>query len=459
MNKAINSKDGKLLILDDNKSVLNALRMFLKYEFEEVFTISNPNSLLHEIETKDIDIVLMDMNFNIGECSGNEGIYWLREVKKLKPNIEIVMFTAYGDIEIAVKATKEGAADFILKPWENEKLLATLKAALKLRKSNLAVGDLLKREQNLKTELNRDDRMIIGVSKAMQKVLDIVKKVAITDANILITGENGTGKELIAKEIHRLSERNKELMITVDLGSVAESLFESEMFGHVKGSFTDAREDRIGKMIVANNGTLLLDEIGNLPLNLQAKLLSVLQNRVVIPVGSNKGHSINIRLVSSTNKDLEQMVKEHGFRQDLLYRINTIHIELPPLRERVEDIEVLVNFFTNKYGLKYKKSNIKIQPQAMERLKTYQWPGNIRELQHTIEKAIILCESDSITIQDLYLNQTQDIFLNETLTLEDMEKKMILQELKKQKQSLSLVAKNLGISRPTLYKKMEKYGL
>ena len=452
-------KEGRLLIVDDNKSVLNALRLFLKFEFQEVVTISNPNSLVHELNARDTDVVLLDMNFKSGESSGNEGMYWLREIKKLKPDIEVVMFTAYGDIETAVKATHEGAADFILKPWENEKLLATLKAALKLRKSNLTVGNLLKREQDLMLEMNRDERMIIGDSPAMRKILDLVIKVAGTDANIMINGENGTGKELIAKEIHRRSERSKELLVTVDLGSVAETLFESEMFGHAKGSFTDAREDRTGKITLAHKGTLLLDEIGNLPLHLQSKLLNVLQNRVVVPVGSNREIPVDIRLISTTNKNLLQMVRDKTFRQDLLYRINTIQIELPPLRDRTEDIETLAHFFIGKYGIKYKKDCLKLHPRAIDWLKKYPWPGNIRELQHTIEKAVILCNGNEIRPGDFNMNQPPQELAGETLTIEEMEKRLIAKELKNNSQSLSVTAKNLGISRTTLYKKIQKYGL
>lgn len=455
----VKPKEGRLLIVDDNKSVLNALRIFLKSEFLEVITLSGPNTLMHEIATRDIDVVLLDMNFRAGESSGNEGMYWLREIKKARKDIEVVMFTAYGDIETAVKATHEGAADFVLKPWENEKLLATLKAALKLRTSNIKVGNLIRREQDLKTELNRDDRMIIGVSPVMQKILDLVKKVAATDANIMITGENGTGKELIAKEIHRLSERRNELLVTVDLGSMSESLFESEMFGHTRGSFTDAREDRTGKIMLAHRGTLLLDEIGNLPLQLQSKLLNVLQNRVVIPVGSNREHPVDIRLISTTNKNLLQMIRDQTFRQDLLYRINTIQIELPPLRQRTEDIGMLANFFAGKYSAKYKKNCRALQDKTIELLQKYQWPGNIRELQHTIEKAVILCDGDCLSPRDLYLNQTHQLPVDETLTLDEMEKQMIVKELKKQGQNLSIAARNLGISRTTLYKKMKKYGI
>ncbi|NCA77668.1 MAG: sigma-54-dependent Fis family transcriptional regulator [Alphaproteobacteria bacterium] len=452
-------KEGRLLIVDDNKSVLNALRILLKFEFLEVITLSSPNTLIHELENRDIDVVLLDMNFRTGESSGNEGMYLLREIKKFRKDIEVVMFTAYGDIETAVRATHEGAADFILKPWENEKLLATLKAALNLRKSNLQVGNLIKREQDLKAEMNRDDRMIIGDSPIMRQILDLVKRVAATDANIMITGENGTGKELIAKEIHRLSERRNELLVTVDLGSMSESLFESEMFGHTRGSFTDAHEDRTGKIMLAQKGTLLLDEIGNLPLQLQSKLLNVLQNRVVIPVGSNKEYPVDIRLISMTNKNLLQMIHDQTFRQDLLYRINTIQIEIPPLRERKEDIVTLAHFFIGKYSLKYKKDCKRIQDRTIDLMMKYPWPGNIRELQHTIEKAVILCDHDCLSPADLYLNQSYQLQTDETMTLEQMEKQMIVKELKKQSQSLSLTAKNLGISRTTLYKKMKKYGL
>lgn len=455
----IKTKEGRLLIVDDNKGVLNALLLFLKFEFSEVFIISNPNSLIHEIETRNIDVVLLDMNFKSGESSGNEGIYWLREIKQRRPDIEVVMFTAYGDIETAVKATHEGAADFILKPWENEKLLATLKSALKLRKSKLTVNDLRKREKDLKTELNRDDRMIIGVSQVMQNILNMVRKVACTDANIMITGENGTGKELIAKEIHRLSERHNELLVTVDLGAMSETLFESEMFGHIKGSFTDAYDDRTGKIMLANKGTLLLDEIGNLPLQLQSKLLNVLQNRVVIPVGSNKECPVDIRLISTTNKNLPQMIREQTFRQDLLYRINTIPLEVPPLRQHIEDIDILAHFFVGKYCQRYKKNCTNIHPKVIDRLKSYPWPGNIRELQHTMERAVILCEDDTITSCDLNLNLHHPFHEEETLTLEEMEKRMIAMELKKNSQSLSLAARNLGISRTTLYTKIKKYGI
>jgi len=451
--------EGKLLIVDDNKNVLDLLRLFLQTEFKEVHTLRGPQTLLRETERFNPDVILLDMNFTPGESSGNEGIHWLREIKKSSPETEVVMFTAFGDMDLAAKATREGAADFVLKPWENKKMVATLRAAYRLRKSTVAIGDLQKREQELKKELNRDERMIIGASPAMQRVMDIVRKVAHTDVNVLITGENGTGKELIAKEIHRLSNRFEELLVTVDLGAITESLFESEMFGHTEGSFTDAYEDRTGKIMLADGGTLLLDEIANLPQNLQPKLLNVLQNRVVVPIGSNKEFPVDIRLICTTNKKLQQMVNDKEFGQDLFYRINTINIDLPPLRERNEDIEMLASFFAARYSRQYKKPELKIHPQVMEDLKSHEWPGNVRELEHTIEKGVILCTKDTITPREISLDPAEDPIYEDTATLEEMEKKMIQRELKVQGQNLTVIARNLGISRPTLYKKMKKYGL
>jgi DNA-binding NtrC family response regulator len=373
--------------------------------------------------------------------------------------VEVVMFTAYGDVELAVKALKEGAADFILKPWENEKLLATLKSALKLHQSIVELDDLKSKDKALKKELNRNQRVIVSKSPAMQKVLEIIEKVAKTDANILITGENGTGKELVAKEIHRLSNRFNELLVTVDLTSLTESLFESELFGHKKGSFTNAYDDRTGKFVLAHKGTLFLDEIGNLPLHLQSKLLTVLQTRKITPVGENKEIPIDIRLVCATNKNLELMVANNQFRQDLLYRINTIHIELPPLREREGDIGLLANYFLQYYGKKYGKNDLKINAQALEKLEKYQWYGNVRELQHAIEKAVILCDCTTIKPNDFYFNQRSENIQSEADTIEEMERKMIVNAINKNSQNLSEAASQLGITRQTLYNKLKKYGI
>jgi len=450
---------GKILILDDNKSVLTALEMLLQTEFEEVFTLRNPSCLLSTIQKHPIDVVLLDMNFKAGINTGNEGIFWLHEIQKHDPAISVVMITAYGDVALAVKAVKEGAFDFILKPWDNNKLISTLHAAMKLRKSKIENVELVKSTDNLKQELKPGTQQIIGQSDAMKKVMEMVKKVAVTDANIFIAGENGTGKELIAREIHNYSKRKNEIMISVDMGAISESLFESELFGHTKGSFTDAKEERVGKFETANKGTLFLDEIGNLPLPLQAKLLASLQNRTIVKVGSNTPVPIDIRLISATNRNLKNLICEGLFREDLLYRINTITIELPPLRERGNDILLLAEFYLHKYTMKYNKPGLKINPKAQKKLLKYTWPGNVRELQHSIEKAVILADTkilgeDSFTLNASSTDQKIDL---QNKTIEEMEKEMILASIDIEKGNMSAVAKKLGITRPTLYKKLKKF--
>lgn len=449
---------GKILILDDNKSVLTALEMLLQTEFENVYTLRNPSCLVSTIQKFHIDVVLLDMNFKAGINTGNEGIYWLRQIQKYDPTISVVMITAYGDIALAVKAVKEGAFDFILKPWDNSKLISTLHASMKLRKSKIENVELVKAAHSLKQELNPTSQNIIGQSNPMKKVMEMVKKVAVTDANIFIAGENGTGKELIAREIHRYSKRKNEVMISVDMGAISESLFESELFGHTKGSFTDAKEDRVGKFETANKGTLFLDEIGNLPLALQAKLLTSLQNRTIVKLGSNIPVPIDIRLISATNKDLSKMINDGLFREDLLYRINTITIDVPPLRERGNDILLLAEFYLYKYTLKYDKPGLKINQKAQNKLMKYDWPGNVRELQHSIEKAVILADSqtlneDSFTLNAATSNKKVDL---QNKTIEEMEHEMILASIEKEKGNMSAVAKKLGITRPTLYKKLKK---
>lgn len=450
--------EGNLLIIDDNKSVLSALSIFLDDEFDIVSTISNPNRIHNELLKQDYDVVLLDMNFKKGENTGNEGIYWLREIKKMIPETEVVMFTAYGDVELAVKALKTGAADFILKPWDNEKLLATLKSALKLRKSGLEIKKLKSNEKALKTEINHNKKRIVGSSSAIMQMMEMIEKVAQTDANILITGENGTGKELIANEIHRLSSRHKELLVNVDMGAITETLFESELFGHKKGAFTDAYEDRPGKFVVANKGSLFLDEIGNLPLHLQSKLLSVLQTRKVRPVGSSIETAVDIRLICATNCNLNQMVADNTFREDLLYRINTIQIEAPPLRNRKGDVKLLTEYFVEQYKRKYNKNELDIDTRVFEKLEKYPWPGNVRELQHTIEKAVILSNNISLTPDDFFFNQSQTINNEQPETIEEMEKRMILSALKNNDSNMSAAANQLGVTRQTLYNKMKKYG-
>jgi DNA-binding NtrC family response regulator len=449
---------GNILIVDDNKSILSTLEILLSSEFQVITTLSNPNLLLAELKKKDYNIVLLDMNFNAGINSGNEGIYWLEQIKENNPEVSVVMMTAYGDIELAVKSLKMGSTDFVLKPWDNQKLIATLKSALQLNLSVKEVSRLKEKESVLKKEINREQKFIIGTSPSLMNVLNMVHKVAGTDANILITGENGTGKELIAREIHRLSNRSDEVLVNVDMGAITETLFESELFGYVKGAFTDAHESRPGKFEAANKGTLFLDEIGNLSFHLQAKLLTVIQNRQVSRIGSNQPVAVDIRLISATNKNLELMVKEGHFREDLLYRINTIQIEVPPLRERGEDILTLADFFMKKYSSKYNKGNLKINSLAQKKLMQYSWPGNIRELQHTIEKVVILSDSFVLKPDDFYLNHTIIFPKSESplLRLDEMEKQLIQQALEKYRGNLSAAAEHLGITRQTLYNKLKK---
>lgn len=448
---------GNILIVDDNKNILSSLEILLLSEFQNITSLYNPNLILSELEKKEYNLVLLDMNFNAGTNTGNEGIYWLGKIKEKHPEVSVVMMTAYGDIELAVKSLKTGSTDFVLKPWDNQKLIATLQSALQLNLSKKEVIKLKEKEKVLMSEINRDQKYIIGTSPQLMHVLTIVRKVAKTDANVLITGENGTGKELIARELHRLSNRAHEVLVSVDMGAITETLFESELFGHIKGAFTDAHESKPGKFEAANKGSLFLDEIGNLSFHLQAKLLTAIQNRQVSRIGSNQSIPVDIRLICATNKNLESMVGEGRFREDLLYRINTIQIEVPPLRERGEDILVLSDFFLKKYSSKYNKVNLKINSPAQEKLMKYSWPGNIRELQHTIEKAVILSENTILKPEDFFMRQITCGKLSETAqTLGEMEKMMIRQALEKNNGNLTAAAEQLGITRQTLYNKLKK---
>lgn len=449
--------DAKILVIDDNKSVLSALEIMLQFEYKSVQTFFNPNQIPSFPNMEEIDIVLLDMNFSAGVNTGNEGLFWLNEIKKKSPNTSVIMMTAYGAVDLAVTAIKQGASDFVLKPWNNERLLTTVRSAYELRKSRQEIHSLKKKESNLKQVINEGKNFIIGQSKALTSVLNLAAKVAKTDVNVLITGENGTGKELIARELHRLSARKDEVFIGVDMGSIAENLFESELFGHTKGSFTDAKEDRAGKFEAAHQGTLFLDEIGNLSLQMQAKLLSSIQNRSVVRVGSNKPVNVDIRLICATNCNLEQMVVDGLFREDLLYRINTIHIEVPPLRERDEDILVLADFFLKKFAHKYDKPGLKMNNLAQEKLMEYPWPGNVRELQHTMERAVILSDGSVLKPTDflLHAKPTQS-FDGQLLTLNEMEQQMISRALDQNEGNYSAAAEQLGISRQTLYNKLKK---
>ncbi|MCK0137336.1 sigma-54 dependent transcriptional regulator [Arenibacter sp. S6351L] len=449
--------EGKILVIDDNKSVLSALEILLQFEYTSITTLSNPNQLSSFPDLSSIDVVLLDMNFSAGVNTGNEGLFWLKEIKKKAPLTAVIMMTAYGAVELAVQALKEGASDFILKPWNNDKFLATVKAAYMLRKSQKEISKLKQKESNLKQVINQDKNYIIGNSKALTAVLNLTNKVARTDVNVLITGENGTGKELIARQLHRMSPRQNEVFIPVDMGSISENLFESELFGHLKGSFTDAKEDRTGKFEAANGGTLFLDEIGNLSLQMQAKLLSAIQNKVIVRVGSNKPIPVDIRLVCATNGNLEQMVTDGLFREDLLYRINTIHIQVPALRDRGDDILILADFYLKKYSAKYAKHGLRINDIAEEKLMQYSWPGNVRELQHTLERAVILCEGNILKPTDFILNaKPSQLMPTGPKTLEEMEQIMIANALQSHDGNYSAAAAQLGISRQTLYNKIKK---
>ncbi len=451
-------KKGNILIVDDNRQILNSLNILLKSEFESIETLQNPNLIPNKLQGGQFDVIMLDMNFAAGRTTGNEGIFWLREIIKSDPLAIVILITAYGDIELAVKSIKEGATDFITKPWDAEKLIITLKNAVELRHSKLEIKKLKGKKEELTSEIDRHYQMFVGQSKAFSQIVSTIEKVARTDANILLTGENGTGKEVVAREIHRRSKRAKEVFVSADMGSLTETLFESEMFGHIRGSFTDAKTDRAGRFEAASGGTLFLDEIGNLSMSLQAKLLVTLQNRQIIKVGSNKPIDIDIRLICATNKSLPEMVVNNTFREDLLYRINTIQIDLPPLRARTDDIAGLADYFLKHYATKYDKASLTIHEKAYEQLESYHWPGNIRELKHTIEKAVILCDADMLHVDDFFFRTSSSVRdAPSSLKIEEVEKWAIEEVLRKSKGNLSRAADMLDISRTTLYAKMNKY--
>lgn len=450
VNDIVMAKEGTIVVVDDNKGILAALQMLLSATFRTIITLPSPNSLIYTLRQEKIDLVLLDMNFTSGLNNGNEGLFWLQEIKKHDPSIQVVLFTAYADIDLAVRGIKEGATDFVVKPWDNERLLATLTGVL--NKQKLVTG---RRE-----EVKQPDGLFWGDSTAMQRVRSFIEKVAKTDATILITGENGTGKGILANEIHRLSLRNKGPMIHVDMGAITETLFESELFGHVKGAFTDARTDRTGKFEEANNGSLFLDEIGNLSYQLQSKLLTAIQQRYIVRVGSNQPIPISARLICATNQNLQDMVSKSLFREDLLYRINTIHVEIPPLRERSKDIVPLAEQFIEKYAARYNRNVQLLTREAKAKLIAHSWDGNIRELEHTIEKAVIISDSNKLDEDDFQLTRKKEsTAVTSVSTLEEMEKIMIQKAMEKLNGNLSAVASELGISRQTLYNKMKKYEL
>ncbi len=456
------TKTGKILIIDDNTDVLFALKLLLKQQFAEIQTEENPTKIPELIQNNDFDVILLDMNFSNDAISGKEGFFWLEKILEIDPNAVVIFITAYGDVDNAVKAIKKGAIDFVNKPWQNEKLLATISSSLKLRQSKLEINNLKEKQSGLKEILKQPFEDFIGVSTSMQNVFDTIKKVAETDASVLILGENGTGKELVARSLHKNSNRKDDVLVNVDLGALTESLFESELFGHTKGAYTDAKTDRPGRFEIASNGTLFLDEIGNLSLPFQAKLLTVLERREVTRLGSNKVRPIDIRLICATNMSIQQMIKEEKFREDLLYRINTVEIHIPPLRDRIDDIPILANHFLKIYSKKYKKRIKGISSNTLKKLQQYAWPGNVRELQHSIERAIIMTDTNVLQPFDFHLTSSKgkiDELKLENYNLEEVEKIIILKVLKKHAGNISNAAKELGLTRTSLYRRMEKYGL
>lgn len=448
---------GSLLVVDDNREILSAVKLLLAPHFERIRTLPSPNLLVSALREEPADVLLLDMNFTAGVNTGNEGLFWLHEVTRLYPATRVVLFTAFADIDLAVRAMRDGAVDFVTKPWDNERLVNALKNARRIAgeargKGKAGTSDLSSTAQAT---------MFWGTSAAMNRIREVVGKVAPTDANILITGENGTGKEMLAREIHRHSLRAGRPMVTVDMGAVTETLFESELFGHVRGAFTDARTDRAGKFEAAQGGTLFLDEIGNLPHHLQSKLLSALQSKRIVRVGGNTPIEVDIRLISATNRDLFRSVERGEFREDLLYRINTIHIDLPPLRNRRSDIPALAQHFVEHYAARYSKPVEGFDRAAIQALLDHAWPGNIRELQHTIEKAVIFCEGTEITPSALQLRSDSPASAAPAAptTLEEMERRMIREAIDRQNGNLSAVAAELGITRQTLYNKLKRYKL
>ena len=444
----MSSKKGKILVVDDNAGIRQALKILLPMHFEEVETIASPVTLVNTLERFRPDVVLLDMNFHTEINTGNEGLYWAGEIKKMMPEVEVVLFTAYADIQLAVEGMKRGAFDFIVKPWDNEKLLATLTAARDKARKAMGLDDRRK---------EKAEPMFWGASRQMALIRKTVQKIAPTDASVLITGENGTGKDVLAREIHALSLRNKKPMVAVDAGAITETLFESELFGHVKGSFTDAHTDHAGKFEQADGGTLFLDEIGNIPPHLQAKLLRAIQDRSVVRVGGTQAIPVNIRLICATNMDLERLVREGRFREDLYYRINTVHIALPPLRERREDIVPLAERFVAGFAEKYRRSVAGLDDSAKQSLEAARWSGNIRELQNCIEKAVILSEGKALTAKDIQADFPIDA--HSPGKAGQSEETLVRDAILRSNGNISAAAKALGVSRPTLYAKMKKYGL
>lgn len=449
-----------ILVIDDDPDVLHTCRIVLKPHFSNITVESNPEQINYLLNHNQYDVVLLDMNYTTGATSGKEGLFWLKNIMTKNPRQQVIMMTAYGDIKLAVEAMKIGAADFVVKPWENEKLQATVYAAYNHHQSRQEVEELKSKNSGLTQLLGGEEAEIIGRSEAMRKIFVTIDKVAGTDANILILGDNGTGKEMVARALHNKSQRSDKVFIKVDLGSISESLFESELFGHKKGAFTDAREDRTGRFELADQGTLFLDEIGNLSLPMQAKLLTAIQHKEIVRVGGNESIPVDCRIIAATNSNLNQLIAAGKFREDLLYRINTVEVHLPKLREREEDIPLLAEHFLNVYSQKYRKNNLKIGKKALDFLSAYSWPGNIRELQHAIERAVIMADDNILQSTDFLLNEKASAPITpDSVNMDEVEKRTIEKAIAKNKGNISKAAKELGLGRTTIYRKLDKYGI
>ncbi len=454
------SYQGNILVIDDDQDVLESAQMFLDEYFDKVEILNTPQKLSSLLSSENIDVILLDMNFQKGAVDGKEGLYWLNYIHEVRPHIVIILMTAFGDVSLAVEVMKKGAFDFIQKPWNNSKLLASVLAAMKFKKSNEKLNKLKETSDKLGEDLKRDYQSFIGESDVIKKLKVTISKVALSEANVLLLGDNGTGKDLVAQEIHRLSKRKEEAFIRVDLGSLPESLFESELFGHVKGAFTDAQCDKAGRFELASGGTIFLDEIGNLSKNLQAKILTAIQNGVIYRLGSSKEVLVDVRLICATNRPLKQLVSDGEFREDLFYRINTFELIIPPLKERQSDIPLLIGHFLKKLSTKYNKSVPAIDDVCLNQLMSYHWPGNVRELQNSIERALIMNTGDKFLMTDFFNQNNFETSDNEDITnLDEVEKRTILKVLKNNNGNITNSARELGIHRNALYRRLEKYGL
>jgi DNA-binding NtrC family response regulator len=453
--------DASILIVDDDPAVRTAAQVFLKQLFSLVLSVGDPASIPSLMDEVSFDMILLDMNFSPGKNDGSEGMEWLGRILEKDPGAVVVFITAYGEVDLAVSAMRAGAFDFIVKPWRNDKLLGVIRTALKMNETRQIAEKYRQRQELLLSDMDQLSGMVVGQSLAMKKVFQTIEKVAETDADVLLLGENGTGKEVIAREIHRCSRRNKEAFIGVDLGAIHENLFESELFGHTRGAFTDANQDKAGRFEIASGGTLFLDEIGNLSPPLQAKLLTVLETREVTRLGANKSSPIDVRLICATNMPLYEMTRKKEFREDLLYRINTLEIRIPPLRERTGDIPVLIDYFLSHYSKKYNKQTVRISKSTLSRLENYTWPGNIRELRHAIERAVILSEGNVLEFGDLLTDLASSLHASDesTLNLQEIERRYILKAISKNRGNITKAAEDLGLARAALYRRLEKHGL